>query len=192
LPTTGLGSFPAGGNARQATAPCQTEVDFVKPPLPPKLKSILVPLHNRKRDSKVVISMPQDCTAVNIVRQKDNPMDPRALLCTCLSAASAKILDFDEPTNVLGYLPRQVSTHLSPLIDEDLIFLTATLRYRRTDTAILEEGASMDSVLELCATICSTKEVLQEEQHMLVASAWSAATKASEDARIGLQEVIRL
>jgi Fanconi-associated nuclease 1 len=150
-------------------------------------------LHGRKRDSndKVFDPMPKDGTPVNVVREKDNPVDSRALLCTSLLAQSEKLLDAEELRNVLGYLPRQVSTHLSPLIDEGLIFLTAWSRSTLTDTPMLLEGSSTDGMIELSASLCSPTEVLREEQLMLVASSWSAASQASEDAHVGLQEVIR-
>ena len=195
LPTTGLDSSPARGGARnavQVAAPSK-RVELINSSLAPKLLRILVPLHGRKKDSndKIFIPMPEDGTAVNVVREKDNPVDSRALLCTSLSAPSAKLLDAEELGNVLGYLPRQVSTHLSPLIDEGLIFLTARSRSTLTDTAIHLEGSSTGGMIELCASLCSPKEVLREEQHTLVASAWSATSQASEDAHAGLQEVIR-
>ena len=196
LPTTDFDSSPARGggtrNAVQVAAPSKKN-DLINSSLPPKLLRILVPLYGRKRDSnhKVFFPMPKDGTAVNVVREKDNPVDSRALLCTSLSAPSAKLLGAEELGNVLGYLPRQVSTHLSPLIDEGLIFLTAWSRSTMTNTAFHLEGSSTDGMIELCASLCSPKEVLREEQHMLVASAWSAASQASEDAHAGLQEVIR-
>ena len=196
LPTTGLDSSPARGggtrNAVQVAAPSK-RVDVMNSSLPPKLLRILVPLHGRKRDSndKVFVPMPKDGTPVNVVREKDNPVDSRALLCTSLLAQSEKLLDAEELRNVLGYLPRQVSTHLSPLIDEGLIFLTAWSRSTLTDTPMLLEGSSTDGMIELSASLCSPTEVLREEQLMLVASSWSAASQASEDAHVGLQEVIR-
>ena len=196
LPTTGLDSSPArGGGTRhavQVAAPSK-RVDVMNSSLPPKLLRILVPLHGRKRHSndKVFVPMPKDGTPVNVVREKDNPVDSRALLCTSLLAQSEKLLDAEELRHVLGYLPRQVSTHLSPLIDEGLIFLTAWSRSTLTDTAILLEGSSTDGMIELSASLCSPTEVLREEQLMLVASSWSAASQASEDAHVGLQEVIR-
>jgi DNA-binding transcriptional ArsR family regulator len=176
----------------QVAAPSK-RVDVMNSSLPPKLLRILVPLHGRKRDSndKVFVPMPKDGTPVNVVREKDNPVDSRALLCTSLLAQSEKLLDAEELRNVLGYLPRQVSTHLSPLIDEGLIFLTAWSRSTLTDTPMLLEGSSTDGMIELSASLCSPTEVLREEQLMLVASSWSAASQASEDAHVGLQEVIR-
>lgn len=191
LPTTGLGSSSALGNAKRPAKTAAADVVVVNLSLPVKLKSILVPLLNPTKHNKVT-SYP-DGTDVNIVKQKENPADPRASLCAySSSSASAKIPDNEEPRNVLGYLPRQVSAHLSPLMDEGLLFLTATLRYRRTDTAILpREGESTDGLfVALCATVSNA--VLREEQRVLLASTWSAATKASDDARLGLQEVIRL
>jgi Fanconi-associated nuclease 1 len=77
------------------------------------------------------------------------------------------------------------------LIDEGLIFLTAWSRSTLTDTPMLLEGSSTDGMIELSASLCSPTEVLREEQLMLVASSWSAASQASEDAHVGLQEVIR-
>jgi Fanconi-associated nuclease 1 len=176
----------------QVAAPSK-RVDVMNSSLPPKLLRILVPLHGRKRDSndKVFVPMPKDGTPVNVVREKDNPVDSRALLCTSLLAQSEKLLDAEELRNVLRYLPRQVSTHLSPLIDEGLIFLTAWSRSTLTDTPMLLEGSSTDGMIELSASLCSPTEVLREEQLMLVASSWSAASQASEDAHVGLQEVIR-
>ena len=196
LPTTGLDSSPArGGGTRNAVQVAATSkrVDVMNSSLPTKLLRILVPLHGRKRDSndKVFVPMPKDGTPVNVVREKDNPVDSRALLCTSLLAQSEKLLDAEELRNVLGYLPRQVSTHLSPLIDEGLIFLTAWSRSTLTDTPMLLEGSSTDGMIELSASLCSPTEVLREEQLMLVASSWSAASQASEDAHVGLQEVIR-
>ena len=114
---------------------------------------------------------------------KKNEADPRAIVCTVSSTGD------NTDKNFLGYVPRQVSTHLSPVLDAGLITVSATVFCSQREQ-LVETGKESGGLASEIAVELSLEEY-GAESHGQIASVWCAASDAARDVRIGLREVLR-
>ena len=118
-----------------------------------------------------------------VTREENNEADPRAIVCTVSSTGD------NTDKNFLGYVPRQVSTHLSPVLDAGLITVSATVFCSQREQ-LVETGKESGGLASEIAVELSLEEY-GAESHGQIASVWCAASDAARDVRIGLREVLR-
>lgn len=147
-----------------------------------ELERIVVPLRGREKRGLNVAPVPKSGTVV-VVTREENEADPRAIVCTVSSTGD------NTDKNFLGYVPRQVSTHLSPVLDAGLITVSATVFCSQREQ-LVETGKESGGLASEIAVELSLEEY-GAESHGQIASVWCAASDAARDVRIGLREVLR-
>lgn len=146
------------------------------PHKPLELEKIVVPLRGREHRTHIA-AVPKVGTTLAVVREVDNPADTRAL--RCMLCRTGDTTETDERCEIfVGYVPRQVSAHLSPLIDDGLLTISACV-YVSDDVVGLAE-------IELRGKYSSF-----DHRADRILPAWKCAVEAAIDARDGHQEVIR-
>jgi Fanconi-associated nuclease 1 len=147
-----------------------------------ELERIVVPLRGREKRGSKVAPVPESGTVV-VVTREENEADPRAIVCTVSSSGD------DTDKSFLGYVPRQVSAHLSPVLDAGLITVSATVFCSQREQ-LVETGKAGGRLASEIAVELSLEEY-GAESYDQIASAWCAASDAAKDVRVGLREVLR-
>jgi len=150
------------------------------PTIPVELEKIIVSLRGRRHRPNIA-AIPKVGTTLAVVREVENPADTRALRCIlCRTDNTSGVKEIYD--DFVGYLPRQVSAHLSPLVDAGLLIIWARVSLSESDVVSLDE-------IELHGQPCSFGDTAELSERII--RAWKAAVGAAVDARVGLQETIR-
>ena len=170
------------GSLDLSTAGCHARAHQASllPTLPVELDKIIVSLRGRRHRPNIA-AIPKVGTTLAVVREVENPADTRALRCIlCRKDNTSGVKEIYD--DFVGYLPRQVSAHLSPLVDAGLLIIWARVSLSERDVVSLDE-------IELHGQPCSFGDTADLSERII--RAWKGAVGAAMDARVGLQETIR-
>ena len=150
---------------------------------PPTLDPISMPLRRGPRRKMRPFTTPVGA-ALTIARERDNPADARALRCFEADGNGNAAVDGES----LGYVPRVVSAHVSPLIDAGLVTVTGRVVRCAMNDAVDGGGEDVDVEIELVATASNAADATATEK---AAASWRAAATAAASSSDALPDKLR-